>query len=150
MRRGTGCCWSRLAREIALLILLATVPAVLAALVHPRRPSMQDAGARVPEVTLEAVRGWGESPVWVDARPAADYGEDHVPGAVSLNEDDWDGLLPGFLDAWRPGARVVVYCGGGDCRSSQEVARRLREEVGIVDGVRVLRGGWDAWRRARE
>ena len=35
-------------------------------------------------------------------------------------------------------------------RGGAVMARRLREEVGIVDGVRVLRGGWDAWRRARE
>ena len=43
---------------------------------------------------------------------------------------------------------IVVYCSSKKCHSSEEVARRLREEVGLKT-VYVLRGGWEAWKGAR-
>ena len=80
----------------------------------------------------------------LDARSEGDFIQDHIPGALLLNEDDWEALLPEVFDAWAPGQRVVVYCGSEACQASEQVAVRLREEVGF-DDVMVLKGGWDAW-----
>jgi len=41
---------------------------------------------------------------------------------------------------------VVVYCSSLSCQASQEVAEKLREEVGL-QSVFVLQGGWEAWRQ---
>jgi len=43
---------------------------------------------------------------------------------------------------------VMVYCNSRKCHASEEVAHRLREEVGLRP-VYVLRGGWEAWKGAQ-
>jgi rhodanese-related sulfurtransferase len=130
------------ARQIGWLLLLALLPAVASALFHPRRPSWQ-----ADEVVLSLAESWGDKVLWVDARPAEDYEHEHIPGAVSLNEDAWDALLPDALDAWTMERIIVVYCSSLSCQASHEVAQRLREELGSRQ-VRVLKGGWEAWKRA--
>jgi rhodanese-related sulfurtransferase len=93
-------------------------------------------------------RAWGESVLWADARRQADFDRAHVPGALALNEDEWDALLPALLERWTPDRRVVVYCDGGACKASQQVAARLRD-AGIAP-VYILRGGWPAWKAFHE
>ncbi|MBI4023445.1 MAG: hypothetical protein HY360_00595 [Verrucomicrobia bacterium] len=39
-----------------------------------------------------------------------------------------------------------IYCGGQECQASRQVAGRLRESG--IEPVYVLKGGWDAWRKA--
>ena len=78
---------------------------------------------------------------------ASDGATRHVPGAVLLNETAWTRLMPGFLESWQPGQRVVVYCNSERCGSSEEVARRLQRELNLPD-VFVLKGGWAAWLEA--
>jgi rhodanese-related sulfurtransferase len=126
-------------REVSLILLIAAFPALAAGLWHPRRPSWQS-----DEVTLDAAAAWGETVLWVDARPDADFNAAHIPGAVPLNEDRWDDLLPGVLDHWDPSNKVVVYCSSLSCQTSRDVARRLRDEVNLPN-VFVLQGGWEAW-----
>lgn len=90
----------------------------------------------------------GENVIWVDARPSDEFGQSHIPGAISLNEDAWNELLPEFLGQWSPDKRVIVYCSAKSCNAAGEVARRLREEAGLQD-VFVLDGGWEAWLKNR-
>ena len=132
-------------RECALILALAAVPAVLTFWLHPKHATLTWAKPETVQVELSEVMRW--PPVlWVDAREAAAYGKEHVPGAVLLNETDWNRLIPGFLEAWRPGVKVVVYCSEQTCDASEEVARRLRRELGLA-GVYVLKGGWDSWKK---
>jgi rhodanese-related sulfurtransferase len=86
----------------------------------------------------------GDNAIWVDARPDDEFARDHVPGALSLNEDRWNELLPQFLAAWSPEKRIVVYCSSQGCNASREVARRLRDEPQLKN-VFVLQGGWEEW-----
>ena len=68
--------------------------------------------------------------LWLDARTAEAYEADHMPGALLLNEDDWEALIEPVFMAWEPGPpemRVVNYCDGRACQS---VAENLREETG--------------------
>ncbi|HEY0946171.1 MAG TPA: rhodanese-like domain-containing protein [Opitutaceae bacterium] len=131
-----------------LLCVLALAPAVLTAWLHPRRPDWVQLRHPVAELPLAEVRQRFPDALWVDARKAADYARDHVSGAVLLNEDAWDEQLGGFVEAWRPGQGVVVYCDSAGCGASRLVAERLRRELG-VDDVVVLQGGWAGWRPAR-
>lgn len=128
-------------RQLTALLLLALAPALVSGVIQLKRTepaSVQD------EVAASEVRALGDKVLWVDARPRAKFEAEHLPGAVSLNEDEWDRLVPTFLDAWEPEKTVVVYCDGGSCDASHAVARRLREDLKL-ENVRVLKGGMKAW-----
>ncbi len=133
-----------LLRQSLLLLALALLPAAGQALYYRNKISWQSPIPASEMVTVAQARGWGDNAIWVDARPAEEFEEKHVPGALSLNEDHWNDLLPAMLMAWSPQKRVVVYCSSESCGSSREVARRLREEAGLKN-VFVLEGGWEAW-----
>jgi rhodanese-related sulfurtransferase len=98
------------------------------------------------EIHPAGARKLGDKALFVDARPSQRYEAGHIPGAVLLNEEQWPSLFPVFLDAWDPDKTVVVYCDGGGCEASHEVAERLRREL-RVETIFVLKGGWPAWQR---
>lgn len=98
---------------------------------------------------LSLPEAWGAAKrgaLWVDARPADLFSRGHHPGAVPLTEERWGDQLGGVLERWNPEMPVIVYCEGGDCRASERVAARLRDEG--LDPVFVLRGGWEELRKA--
>lgn len=139
--RGT---WPGVARLLA----MAVVPALLALWLHPKRPVLSWHPPATETVELSEIRQWPNPVLWVDARKTDDFRKEHIPGAVPLNESDWERLLPGFMEAWRPNLRVVVYCDTQACDASQTVAVRLRRELNLPD-VFVLKGGWIAWKQNR-
>lgn len=129
--------------QAGLLAALAAIPAVAVALWHPNAPQWrQDDTSGITEIPMDAARGLLPDVVWVDARSRHEFDNGHIAGAVWLYEGEWESLLDGFLDAWDGNQMVVVYCGAGDCKASQSVAMRLKQEVG-VEKIVVLRGGWD-------
>lgn len=128
-------------RQLVVLLVLALVPATISGFLQLKRVQPR-AEAQVEAAT---VRAWGGKVLLVDARPRKDYERDALPGAVLLNEDEWNALIPAFLNAWDPDVPVVVYCGGGGCHASQAVATRLRTEL-QMENVHVLKGGLRAWR----
>ena len=102
-------------------------------------------------VTVDQARAWGGNAIWVDARPDADFTRDHVPGAVSLNEDRWNELLPQFQSVWSPEKKVVGYCSAESCNAAREVAERLRKSTQPrMQNVFVLEGGWEAWLKTKK
>ena len=133
-----------LLRQALLLLGLAVLPAIGQAVYYGERAPWQAPAVGKDEVELPQAQAWGETVMWVDARPAAQYESEHIPNATLLNEDRWQELLPPMLNAWSPEKRVVVYCSSQSCAASHEVARRLREEAGLKN-VFVLHGGWEAW-----
>lgn len=140
--------FGRARRQTGALLVAALIPALLAAAFHPRRPAWSPARAEAPSVTLRQAAGWRGRVLFVDARGEPAFAQRHIPGALPLREAQWEALLPVFLKAWQPGARVVVYCDREGCDASQAVAIRLRRELGL-DQVFVLKGGWDAWLEAQ-
>jgi rhodanese-related sulfurtransferase len=134
----------RAIRQALLILVSAVIPAGLTAAFHPQRPAWSQETLAPGEERLPTVLAWGESVLWVDARPAEEYRADHVPGAISLNLESWDELLPNFLDQWSPDKKVVVYCSAATCELSHEVAERLRKSG--ITSVFVLKGGWEAWK----
>lgn len=138
-----------LLRDAALLLLLALVPALLTGWLHPKRPVWAWSKPVVEQVELDAIVRWTTPVIWVDARAVSAYEKQHIPGAVPLNETDWERLLPGFLEAWRPGVKVVIYCDTQACNASEEVARRLHRELNLEE-VFVLKGGWATWQQSHQ
>ena len=85
--------------------------------------------------------------VFVDARPRVDYEQNHVPGAILLNEDEFEDQIDPLLQSWDLTSPIVVYCGSRVCQASHAVADRLRDEFGL-EPVYVMKGGWSAWQSA--
>jgi rhodanese-related sulfurtransferase len=133
-----------LTRQALVLAALALLPAVGEAIYFRGKISWQSPIPPSELVSVGQARTWGENVIWVDARPDAEFARGHVPGALSLNEDRWNELLPEFVAAWSPGKKVVVYCSAESCDLAREAAERLRKEAQIPD-VFVLEGGWEAW-----
>ncbi len=135
---------SSLVRQVLILAALALAPGVGGAVYFRHKISWRSSILPSELATVDQARAWGGNVIWVDARPDDEFASDHVPGAISLNEDRWNELLPEFLAAWSPGKKIVVYCSSLSCNASREVARRLRKEAQLPD-VFVLEGGWEAW-----
>jgi rhodanese-related sulfurtransferase len=140
---------SALLRQALILLGLAILPALGEAIYCREREPGQSPIPATEMVAVDQARVWGRSAVWIDARPDEEFARDHVPGAISLNEDRWNELLPRLLEAWSPEKKVVVYCSSQSCNASREVARRLREEAQLKN-VFVLEGGWEAWLKKRK
>ncbi|PYK74538.1 MAG: rhodanese [Verrucomicrobia bacterium] len=134
-------------RQALILITLALLPSLGEALYFRNKVSWQSRLSASEVVTVDQALSWGDNVTWVDARPAEEFEHDHIPGAILLNEDSWNELLPQFLEQWSPEKRVVVYCSAQSCNAAAEVARRLRQEAGL-NNVFVLQGGWESWQQA--
>ncbi|PYI42914.1 MAG: hypothetical protein DMF12_05280 [Verrucomicrobia bacterium] len=139
---------SSLVRQVLILAAVALIPGVGEAVYFRHKISWRSAVLPSEMVTVDQARVWGGNVIWVDARPDEEFARDHVPDAISLNEDRWNDLLSQFLVVWSPGKKVVVYCSSLSCNASREVARRLRREAQLPD-VFVLEGGWEAWLKKR-
>jgi len=82
----------------------------------------------------------------VDAREAAEYAEGHVPGALSLPYNDAlaePGRIERLGEAGRP---IVVYCSGGACELSMDLAKLMLEHG--RKRVLVYEGGYPEWEQA--
>ena len=132
-----------------MLVALPFVPAIGQAVYFRDKVSWQSPVPSSELVTVAQARAWNADAIWVDARPDEEFTRDHVPGAVSLNEDRWNELLPQFLATWSPDKKVVVYCSTQNCNASREVAKRLRDEAQLKN-VFVLQGGWEEWLKQKK
>ena len=128
---------------------LALLPAIGEAVYFRDKISWQTPIPASEAVTVGLAESWGDNAIWIDARPDEDFARDHVPGAISLNEDRWNELLPQFLASWSPDKKIVVYCSAQSCNAAREVAERLRKEAALPNDIRVLEGGWEEWQKNR-
>ncbi|MCS7063739.1 MAG: rhodanese-like domain-containing protein [Methylacidiphilales bacterium] len=124
---------------------VAVVPACLTAWLHPKRPPFSADSLREGEIAIAEAWKIREEVLWVDARSQGEYEQAHIPGAVLLNEDQWNDRVQDVLMRWRPERRTIVYCSTTGCQASHHVAERLRK-MGLTD-VWVLKGGWERWQK---
>jgi len=136
-------------REILILVGLAFLPGLGQAIYFREQVSWQSPVPASESVTVAQAQSWADEAIWVDARPDEQFAHEHVPGALQLNEDHWNELLPQMLVKYSPEKRVVVYCSSLSCGASREVARRLRQEAELKN-VFVLEGGWEAWLKGKK
>ena len=136
-------------KEAALICLVAGLLGVITWAIHPRAPVYGAIELAEGEITLSIILAEGAEVLWVDARSRDTYERDHVPGAILLNEDDWETLLNEFLDSWNPDLTIVVYCDSQQCQASKHVAERLRSELQL-EKVYTLYGGWETWLKHRK
>lgn len=107
-------------------------------------PEIPDLG-RPLQVDLAATRKFfdARAALFVDAREAVEYADGHIPGAVSLPFDEsvTDPVALEALDS--AGKPLVVYCGGGACELSMNLAFAL-VQAGHKK-VLVYMGGFPEW-----
>lgn len=132
--------------QALVILVLAFLPAIGQAIYYRDKVSWQAPVPPSEMVTVDLARNWGENVIWVDARPDNEFEQDHIPGAILLNEDRWNEMLPQFLATWSPEKKVVVYCSTKSCNLAMQVARRLRNQTEPpMQNVFVLEGGWEEW-----
>jgi len=79
----------------------------------------------------------------IDAREPGEYEAGHVPGAINLPYDEAV-TDPARLESLDPGSRpIIVYCGGGTCELSLNMAYELN--MAGHDKVAVYMGGFPEW-----
>jgi rhodanese-related sulfurtransferase len=108
---------------------------------HPDRPWI--------EISPDQAKSlFDRGTIFFDARRSAVYREGHVRGArpISVWESDADERVKSFLDEGHdPNAPIVVYCSGGDCEDSHELAQKL---WGVTfDNVYVYKDGFPDWQK---
>ena len=146
---------SRIFLQSLLLLLLAAGAGALVYRFHPDRPELyltrDAAGPGEVTVTEARARAAAGPVVWLDARHLPEFEAGHIPGALLLNEYDWENLLiaafPAITEA--PEATpVIIYCDGQQCTASRAVRDRLRQTPLGDRELLILRGGWLAWQAA--
>jgi len=100
------------------------------------------------DITLDQARAlFLQGVLFVDARAESEYVAKHVEGALHLPLEAMDrGTRPPALDVLDPGGKIVIYCGGGDCHASHDLAIRLNA-LGYKNCY-VLKAGFPAWEGA--
>lgn len=81
------------------------------------------------------------SAYFVDAREKHEFDEGHLRGAVHLPSSAIYKNIEPVLSMIPTDARVIVYCGGGECEASHNVTDALRRDFGYVDVV-IYEKGW--------
>ena len=119
---------------------------------HPRAPALYalQEPLRDDEVTVQQIQEqWKGQVLWLDARPRDQYYKEHVPGALMLNEQEFDAQLFELLGTLQTNTKpIIIYCSGQRCEASRNVREKL---VPLISGAEafILKGGWPAWKAAQ-
>lgn len=84
--------------------------------------------------------------VIIDARTPEEYAEGHIPGSVNM---PYDAVVtdPARLEAFdAQGKPIIVYCGGGTCEVSMNLAFAMIQAG--HSKLLVFMGGWPEWQGA--
>lgn len=81
--------------------------------------------------------------VFIDARPAPEYIDGHIRGAVNVPHLERQKHLPGLLRAHPPDTHLIVYCDGLECEASKRLSGFLLQHG--WRNVYVFTDGFPAW-----
>lgn len=119
---------------------------------EPSAPAPADVTAPATldvHITLAQARALYESGEadFIDAREPFEYEPSHIPGAYNLTQADFaGGKVPPVLEFLDPARPVVIYCGGGTCHASENVAILL-QQAGFTS-LHIMTDGFPAWTAA--
>lgn len=108
------------------------------------------AGARAaPTLTWPEVKGLLRSGqiILIDARVAAYYQAEHIPGAISLPANSAPGEIAAFVAQHPKNTPVIIYCGSMTCPMAHQLADVLAGQHGCSN-VKVMPGGFAEYRLA--
>jgi len=101
-----------------------------------------------PRLSLaEAKRLFDEGAPFIDARPDHEHVRGTIPGSFHITPGSFSTAQTGnmlvFIDQDKP---VIIYCGGGDCHDSDNLAALLRDAG--YKSLHVFTDGFPAWQAA--
>ena len=143
----------RLFTESAVLMAATAVAAYLTFYYHPKAPApctVIEPPAK-DEVTLAMIEErWNGKVQWVDARPEEKYNEEHIPGAMLINEYDFTNqLFMNFEKLQDLDVPLIIYCNAERCKASRKISEELKARLPtLAENIWVLKGGWPAWKKA--
>lgn len=80
----------------------------------------------------------------IDARNPEQFSKGHIPNSINIFAlDPPDVKVPKIFEIPQ-GKKIVVYCDGGNCDLSHELAKELKSAFGFTQ-VFVYEGGWEEW-----
>jgi rhodanese-related sulfurtransferase len=134
---------SPMIRECLYLVAVSIALSLVAYLPKAGQYEFTPSRAQVQYITAkEALRA--ARIVWVDARPREMFAKSRIPGAVHIDEDNWNESAMHILGSQSRGGVIVVYCANASCSRSQVVAAQLQRDLGVKN-IYVLKGGWAEW-----
>jgi rhodanese-related sulfurtransferase len=123
----------------------ALAAVVAAALATPTLFAQADDLTKVPRLSLAEFKPLHakSAVLTIDVRDPHGFDAGHIPGALNVSGVDVEIMGNRMLREKRP---IVAYCACPDEHSSLVVAAKLMR-IGVKD-IKVLVGGWDAWKKA--
>ena len=148
----------RVALQMALLLIASIVAGAMTFYLHPVAPELYLAAepAEEGEVNMARIAELEKTSgvLWVDARSRQRFDEEHIPGALLLNEQEFETLAFEYVQSGvfeQNTKPIVVYCDAQKCAASKKVAQRIEEMAMAMDNeVLILRGGWNAWKSVQK
>ena len=124
------------------------------AVVQEPRPTLPAEATALPEgvqeITVDAAKAeFDAGTTFIDARRTRQFEQGHIKGArsVSAYEGELDKRIEALLGEVPQEAPLVVYCTGGDCEDSHQLAKDLKN-AGFKD-LRIMKDGIKAWRERK-
>lgn len=86
----------------------------------------------------------------IDSRSPEEYLLGHIPGAINIPDGQVDEYFKKFEPLLKKAQLLIVYCSGGSCGTSEQVAKELIAK-GIPDSkVAVDQDGLPGWIRSKK
>lgn len=101
-------------------------------------------------LTLDEVRFYldqHKGTLIVDSRSPEEYSLGHIPGSINLPMEGFDTTFAKEQAKLRKAPLVVVYCGGGSCNTSHEVADLLQKKG--LKKLAIFTDGLPGWMKAK-
>ena len=86
------------------------------------------------------------SAIFIDAREVEDYGQGHIKNAINIPYDYYE-EYEDTINELDDMAIYIIYCSGGECSLSLDLADYLFNEK-VFEKVVIFEGGWPEWRDA--
>lgn len=91
----------------------------------------------------------GGNVIVIDSRSPEEYLLGHIPGAINIPDGQVDEYFKKYEQLLKKAQLLIVYCSGGSCGTSEEVAKELIAK-GISDSkVAVDQDGLPGWIRTK-
>ncbi|HCA41811.1 MAG TPA: hypothetical protein DEP28_01005 [Bacteroidetes bacterium] len=85
--------------------------------------------------------------LFIDGRRKDEFAQGHIPGAINIPYEEFYAMpeadKKNLLKDYKPDDIMVVYCGGGECEVSIDLAYEIAK-VGF-NSTNIYRGGYKEW-----
>ena len=86
------------------------------------------------------------SAIFIDARDPEEYESGHIQNAINIPYDYYEDYED-IIDELDDSGIYIIYCSGGECSLSIDLADYLYNEK-LIDKLLIFEGGWPEWRDA--